>query len=250
MRAASRWTFSACAALAFSTTAVNAQTNPFPLPPKEWGPPVPDARPFTYLLIDRLEYRVRSGTDGWAWEGQAWMGGDLNKFWLKSEGEAEINRGPEAADVQALYARRIAPYWHLQAGVREDARPRPSRTQGVIAVEGLAPYWLNVQASAFLGNGVSGRVEIDYDQLLTQRFILQPRLETNFSGSTDRERGIGSGFTDLELGLRLRYEIRRELAPYIGVSWTRKLGNTADIARQQGRDASETAVIIGVRAWY
>lgn len=156
----------------------------------------------------------------------------------------------EAADVQALYARRISPYWYIQAGLREEPRPRPSRTTGVLALQGLAPYWFDVEASAFFGRGVSGRVGLEFDQLITQRLVLQPRLETNFASTRDTARGVGAGINDVEIGLRLRYEIRRELAPYIGVSWTRTLGATADLARQQGRDVRETAVVLGVRVWY
>jgi copper resistance protein B len=123
--------------------------------------------------------------------------------------------------------------------VRYEARPQPSRTTGVIAIEGLAPYWFEVNASAFIGNGLSGRLEAEYDQLLTQRWILQPRAEVNFSGSSDEERGVRSGMNEVELGLRLRYEIRREFAPYVGINWTRRIG-----------EGSDTAVVLGVRAWY
>ena len=239
------------AALLLGASAALAQQDPFPLPPKEWPQPVMDTERFSYLLLDRFEYRAKSGTDAWAWGAQGWWGGDYNKLWFKSEGEGEWRGAAERADIQALYARRIAPYWHMQAGVRREARPAPSHDQGVLAIQGLAPYWFNVEASAFFGGGnVSGRVEAEYDQLITQRLILQPRIETNFAGSSDAARGVGSGVNDLELGLRLRYEIRRELAPYIGVNWTRKLGGTADLARAAGRDASERAIVLGVRVWY
>lgn len=226
------------------------QPDPFPLPPKEWPKPVPDTKAFTMLLLDRFEYRAKSGKDAWAWDVQGWWGGDYNKFWLKSEGEGEFRGPAERGDLQALYARRVHPFWFVQAGVRADARPQPSRTQGVLAIQGLAPYWFNVEASAFIGNGLSGRFEAEYDQLLTQRWILQPRLETNVSGAEEPERGIGRGINDVELGLRLRYEIRRELAPYVGVNWSRKLGSTAELARAMGKDASETALVLGVRIWY
>jgi copper resistance protein B len=227
-----------------------AQQDPFPLPPRDWPRPVKDTERFTFLLLDRLEYRAKSGKDAWGWDAQGWWGGDYNKLWFKSEGEGEWRGAAESADVQALYARRISPYFHLQAGVRQEARPAPSRNQGVVAVQGLAPYWFNVEGSLFFGNGVSGRFEAEYDQLFTQRLILQPRIETNFSGSADRERGVGSGVNDIELGLRLRYEIRREIAPYIGIEWTRKLGATADLTRDAGHDVSETALVLGVRIWY
>ena len=231
-------------------SALAQQQDPYPLPPKEWPQPVMDTERFTFLLLDRLEYRARSGNDAWAWDAQAWWGGDSNKLWLKSEGEGEWRGAAGHADIQALYARRIAPYWHLQAGVRQEARPEPSRNTGVLAIQGLAPYWFGVEASLFFGNGLSGRLEAEYDQLLTQRLILQPRVHTTFAGSADPERGIGSGVNDVELGLRLRYEIRREIAPYIGINWTRKLGGTADLARAEGHDVSERALVLGLRVWY
>ena len=235
--------------LVFAATSALAQ-DPYPLPPKDWPRPVMDTERFTFVLLDRLEYRAKSGNDAWAWDAQGWWGGDYNKLWLKSEGEGEWRGAAESADVQLLYARRVSPYWHLQAGVRQDARPQPSRNTGVLAIQGLAPYWFGVEASLFFGNGLSGRLEAEYDQLLTQRLILQPRIHTTFAGSSDPERGIGSGVNDVELGLRLRYEIRREFAPYIGVDWKRKFGGTADLARAEGHDVSERALVLGVRVWY
>lgn len=223
----------------------------FPLPPKDWPSPVMDRQANTFLLLDRLEYRWQNGDDAVVWDAQAWYGGDYNKLWLKSEGEDVIGGQTKEADVQALYARRIAPFWHIQAGIRTESQPDPSRNYAVLAIEGLAPYWFDVEASAFLRGGeASGRLEAEYDQLLTQRFILQPRVETNFSTAADPLRGTGSGFTDVELGVRLRYEIKREFAPYIGVTWTRRVGNTADIARSNGEDVSETALVAGVRMWF
>jgi copper resistance protein B len=213
--------------------------DPYPLPPKSWPAPVMDSEPIAFLLLDRLEYRGQSGKDAWAWDAQGWWGGYTHKLWLKSEGEGEVRGRAERADIEALFARRISPYWHLQAGVRYEARPQPSRTTGVIAIEGLAPYWFEVNASAFIGNGLAGRLEAEYDQLLTQRWILQPRAEVNFSGSSDEQRSVRSGMNEIELGLRLRYEIRRELAPYVGINWTRRIG-----------EASVTALVLGVRAWY
>lgn len=220
-------------------TAAAQQVDPYPLPPKDWPEPVMDREPVGLLLLDRLEYHAQSGDDAWAWDAQGWWGGYTNKLWVKTEGEGEVRGPAERADIEALYARRISPYWHVQAGVRHEARPQPSRNTGVIAIEGLAPYWFEVNASAFIGNGLSGRLEAEYDQLLTQRWILQPRAEVNFSGSADEERGVRSGVNDVELGLRLRYEIRREFAPYIGVHWARRVG-----------EGSDTALVLGVRAWY
>ena len=232
-------------------TALAQQQDPFPLPPKEWPKPVPDTQPFSYILLDRFEYRAQKGKNLGMWDAQGWFGGDYNKFWFKTEGEAEAGGRTERAEVQALYARRIHPLWFLQAGVRQEARPQPAENTAVIGVQGLAPYWFNVEAMAFIGkDNLTGRFEAEYDQLLTQRLILQPRLETVFATSSQPERAVGKGINHVELGLRLRYEIRREFAPYVGINWTRRLGETADLVRAQGGDASETALVAGLRVWY
>lgn len=228
-----------------------AQEDRFPPPPKEWASPVADSVPFAFFLLDRLEYRAQKGADALYWDAQAWYGGDYNKLWLKSEGQRTVNGRTTEADLQVLYARRIAPFWHLQGGIRSEVRPGPTQNYGVFALQGIAPYWFNVEASAFIrGGNISGRLEAEYDQLLTQRLIIQPRIDSNFSTTADPARGVGRGINDVVLGLRLRYEIKREFAPYIGITWSRKLGDTADIARGRGEDARSTAVVFGVRAWF
>lgn len=241
----------AASALGMLAMAAQAQPDPFPLPPKDWPSPVMDMQPFTFLQLDRLEYRSQSGRDLRVWDAQAWFGGDLDKLWLKTEGGNEVGGKTEEADLQALYARRIAPFWHVQAGVRRDWRSGVGRNSAVVGIQGLAPYWFEVQAMLFADRkGVSGRLELENDLLLTQRLILQPQLEAQFSGYTDRDRGIGSGIEQVELGLRLRYEIRREFAPYIGVNWARKFGDTASIARSRGEDTGATSLVVGLRVWY
>ena len=237
-------------ALACALSATAAAQEAFPLPPKEWPAPVHDNPIIPFLFVDRLEYRFTQGSDASLWDIQGWVGSDYHKLWLKSEGETRGAR-TEEGDVQALYARLIAPFWYLQAGVRAHLEPKPSRNSVVLAVQGLAPYWFEVEASTFLDEKgkLSARFEAEYDQLLTQRWILQPRIEANFSASRDEERGLGRGFNDVEIGLRLRYEFRRQFAPYIGVSWTRQLGATADIARGENEEVSEKAVVLGVRIW-
>lgn len=210
-----------------------------------------DEQVFSYLLLDRFDYRAQRGKDVVMWDAQGWFGGDYNRLWFKIDGEDEAGGRTDRAEAQALYARRISPYWHVQAGVRQEMRPQPARNSVVIAAQGLAPYWFNVEAMAFIRAGsVSGRLELEYDQLLTQRLVLQPRVETVFSSSAEPERGVGRGLNHVELGLRLRYEIRREFAPYIGINWTRRLGETADLARQQKRDVREAAIVLGLRAWF
>lgn len=242
--------FLAVIAFALAGSAAVAQHDPFPLPPKEWPAPVMDTQPFTLLLLDRLEYHAQPGPGVRVWDAQAWVGGDLNKAWFKTEGESEAG-GSTDWEVQALYARRIAPFWHLQAGVRSDRRSGRTRNAVALGVQGLAPYWFDVEATLFADRkGISGQAEVETDLLLTQRLILQPRFETQFSGYTERARGIGRGIEQVELGLRLRYEIRREFAPYVGINWTRKVGTTASIARSQGEDTRTTSVVVGIRAWY
>lgn len=239
------------AGLAAATPPAFADGHQFPLPPKDWPKPVDDTVPQMFLLGDRIEYQARRGTDARIWDVQGWIGGDYDKLWLKSEGAVEAGRTRDA-EVQALYARRIAPFWYLQTGLRYDDKPLPSRTFGVLALQGLAPQWFNVEASAFLskdGNAWA-RLEAEYELLFTQRLILQPRIETNFAFSRVESAGVGRGFNDVEFGLRLRYEIRREFAPYIGVNWNRKLGDTADLFRRGGEDVKNFSIVAGIRLWY
>ena len=207
---------------------------------------------FSQIMIDMAEIRFRDGRDGFHWDGEGWFGGDRDRLVVKSEGEGAFGEAVEDAEVQALYSRAIGPYFNLQAGVRYDITPNPSRTYLAAGVEGLAPYWFEVEATAFLSDrgDVSARLSAYYDQRITQRLILQPRGELNLAASADRARGIGAGISDLELGLRLRYELAREFAPYVGVAWERKLGDTARYAREDGDGASDLNMVAGVRLWF
>jgi copper resistance protein B len=200
---------------------------------------------------DRLEYRARAGEDGYLWDVQGYYGGDISKFWFKSEGEGSFGEPVEDAEVQALYSRAIAPFFDLQAGVRQDLTG-PERTHAVIGIQGLAPYMFEVDAALFLSTkgDVTARIEAEYDQRLTQRLILQPRAEFNLSAQDIPELGIGSGIDNLELGLRLRYEIVPEFGPYVGVEQEWKLGGSRDYARAAGEDASVTNYVVGVRFWF
>lgn len=200
---------------------------------------------------DRLEYRARAGEDGYLWDVQGYYGGDINKFWFKSESEGSFGEPVEDAEVQALYSRAIGPFFDLQAGVRQDLTG-PERTHAVIGVQGLMPYMFEVDAAAFLSTkgDLTARVEAEYDQRITQRLILQPRAEMNLSAQDIPELGIGSGIDNLELGLRLRYEIVPEFGPYIGVEQEWKLGGSRDYARAAGEDASVTNYVVGVRFWF
>jgi copper resistance protein B len=207
---------------------------------------------FSQIMLDRLEYRMGKGADGYHWEGEGWVGGDINRFAFKTEGEGEIGGRLESAEVQALYSRAIDPWFNLEAGVRHDFRPDPDRTYAVIGIEGLAPYWFEVGAQAFLSTKGDAhlRLEASYDQRITQRLILQPAAELNIAAQDVPELGIGSGLSDVELGLRLRYEFAREFAPYLGINWERKLGDSARFARAEGEGASTTSLVMGVRFWF
>lgn len=209
----------------------------------------------SFVSLNIAEYQVRKGEDGFRWDGEAWFGGDINRLTIKSEGEGAINRGKlfvESAEVQALFSHALDPYWNLQAGVRHDIRPQPSRTYATLGIEGVAPYWIETEAAIFLSNKgeVLGRFEAYYDQRLTQRLILQPRVEINLSAQDVPQTRIGAGISNAEFGLRLRYELAREFAPYVGISHDRKLGRTAGYARADGESVSSTSFVIGLRTWF
>lgn len=208
-----------------------------------------DAARYGALVLDQLEWRKRS--DGFAWEGKAWYGGDYNKLLLKTEGELSDDE-IEHARTEAVWNRVISRWWNLQAGMRHDSGEGPSRTWAAFGVEGLAPYWFDVEATFYLGESgrTALRMEASYDLRLSQRLILQPQLEVNLYGKDDVQRGLGSGLSDLEAGLRLRYEIRREIAPYLGVHWTRLFGETADLAEAAQNDVSEAQFVAGLRVWF
>lgn len=238
--------------IALGAHAQQAPPDPFPLPPKQWPSPVMDTSLIPFLLVDRLEYRWQSDDSRRVWDLQGWVGGDIHKLWLKSEGEEVAGGRTEEANIEVLYARLISPYWHLQIGMREAWRPSPSRTALALGLQGLAPYWFELDATAYLDEegDVSARIEAEYDLRLTQRLILQPRLETQLAAASDRARGIGRGVNEVELGLRLRYEIHRQFAPYVGIAWSRSFGKTADFARDEGADVVQRAIVAGLRVWF
>ena len=204
------------------------------------------------ILFNLAEYQIRDGRDAYRWDGGAWYGGDINRLVLKTEGEGNFGRSLERAELQALYARAIGPFTDFQAGIRYDFKPNPSRVYATVGFESLAPGFFDVEGALFLSSkgDVLGRVEGYYDQRITQRLILQPRLEAEFAAQDVPEDRIGSGLSDLELGLRLRYEVKREFAPYVGVSYERRMGRSARFAREDGEDASSTSLVLGVRTWF
>ncbi len=203
------------------------------------------------LMVERFEARL-GREDAYLWDLQAFWGGDIDKFAIKSEGEGSFDGGGvDDAEIQALWSHAIGPFFDLQAGARVDVEP-DTRSHLVLGVQGLAPYMWHVDAAAFLSDrgDLTARIEAEYDQKLTQRLILQPRAEFNLAAQDIAERGIGAGLSSFEAGLRLRYEIVREFAPYVGVEWEQKLGETRRIARADGERASSVAVLLGIRAWY
>ena len=207
----------------------------------------------TAVIIDRLEAGFGDDGETWLWDVQGWSGGDINRFWWKSEGEGDFDDGLEKTELQALYSRAVTPFWDVQAGVRQDFRPDgEDTTHLVLGLQGLAPHWWEIDAAAFLSaeGDLTARVEAEYNQRITQRWILQPRLEIAASASDIPEMEIGSGLSSIEAGLRLRYEFRKEFAPYVGVEWTGSFGKTADFLEADGRSSQNTRLVVGLRAWF
>jgi copper resistance protein B len=207
---------------------------------------------FHQVFFNLAEFQARKGENGYRWDGEAWFGADINRLTLKTEGEGGVRSGIDSAEVQALYSHAIGPYFNLQAGVRHDFQPSPTRTYATIGFQGLAPYMFEVGGAVFLSNkgDVLARLEGYYDQRITQRLILQPRAELNFSAQDVPENRYGAGLVNAELGLRLRYEIARQFAPYIGISYDAKTGRSADFARADGKDPTTTAFVAGVHFWF
>ncbi|WP_226698505.1 copper resistance protein B [Qipengyuania flava] len=200
---------------------------------------------------DRVEYRSREDADGYLFDLQGYYGGDLDKFWFKSEGEGSFGEEIEGAEVQALYSRAIAPFFDLQAGIRQDFAPI-DRTYAVVGIQGLAPYLFEIDAAAFLSDkgDLTARVEAELDQRITQRLVIQPRVEASFSAQDVPELGIGAGLDSIEAGVRLRYHVAREFAPYIGIDQEWRIGKSANYARNEGEDPSVTNYVVGVRFWF
>jgi copper resistance protein B len=208
---------------------------------------------FTRVLVDELEYRAKNGSDLVVWEGEARIGNDDHQVALKSRGEYTLDTDAfTSAEFQLLYMRPVDPFTDIAVGLRHDIKPEPTRSYAVLGFNGLAPQWLEFDASAFLSNkgDASARLEVEYDFLLTQRLVLQPGAKLNVALSDDRPTGIGAGVSDAELGLRLRYELTREFAPYIGINWERKFGKTAQFARDEGEKANEVSGVVGVRLMF
>ncbi|MEZ5318133.1 MAG: copper resistance protein B [Vicinamibacterales bacterium] len=203
-----------------------------------------------FVLFDQLEWQADGSERGASWDTRGWIGRDLDRFWFRTDGHADGGRvGDAYADL--LYGRAIARWWDVVAGVRQDVRPGPARTWAAIGIQGLAPYWFEVEGTAYVGTGgrTHFRFEGEYELLLSNRLILQPLVEIEVYGKSDPERGIGTGLSQVDAGLRVRYELRRELAPYLGVTWDRKFFGTADAARAAGERTGGARFVVGLRFW-
>jgi len=215
-----------------------------------------DTARFGKVMVDQLEWRNGDTGEGrGTWDAQAWYGGDYNKLWLKSEGKyvaSGNDTGVRDADVEVLWDRVISRWWNLQAGARQDLGPDQSRTWASVGIEGLAPQWFEIGAAFYVSDAgrTAARLKAQYDLLLTQRLVLQPFVEANLYGRSDRQHEIGSGLSDVEISARLRYEVRRELAPYVGVVWLRRFGGTANLVRAAGGEASDLELTMGLHFWF
>ncbi|MFA6901760.1 MAG: copper resistance protein B [Gallionellaceae bacterium] len=204
------------------------------------------------LMINRLE-RAKTKDDTYfsAYDMQGWVGKDYDRLVIKAEGEIDEGKIHEAR-TELLWSHAISAYWDAQMGMRHDSGIDPSRNWLAVGMQGLAPYWFEVDATVYAGD--QGRTALrlsgEYELLLTQKLILQPRIEASFYGMKDEERGIGAGLNNVVTGLRLRYEIRREFAPYVGMDWLSKHGETADYATAAGRNTHEANVVAGLRMWF
>lgn len=215
------------------------------------GMDMADNAPLGMLLINQLETFHGRDANGQSWEAEGWYGNDENKLWVRTEGERSRGK-QEDGDVEAFWNHDIATFWSTQLGVRQELGEGPNRSWAAFGVQGLAPHWFEVEATGYLGASgrTAARLRVDYEMLLTQRLILQPETEINLYGNNDPQRRLGSGVSDLQLGLRLRYEIRRQFAPYIGVNWVRRVGTTADYARQDHHPVLDRQIVAGVRIWF
>ena len=221
----------------------------------DFGPIMPpmhaDGHHFGSLLVDRLESVQTRDNTSTEYDLHAWYGGDYDRAVLKAEGDYDGGRIQDA-HTDLLWGHAVAAYWDTQLGVRYDSGVGPERSWLAFGVQGLAPYWFEVDIAAYLGEGGRSalRLEAEYELLLTQKLILQPRIEANIYGKRDAARELGSGLSDLAAGVRLRYEIRRELAPYLGIERAAKFGGTADHAREAGERTRETRLVAGLRFWF
>lgn len=208
---------------------------------------------FAHALFNQFEGRTDGSNSELRWDGEGWIGTDLSRLWLKSEGFANSSLVSDG-DVEVLYDRALPRlrYFDWQAGIREDLDSGPKRTWVAVGIEGLAPGFFEFEPTLYFRDGgrVAGRLTGSYDLLITQRLIAQPEIEMNFYSKSDPRRQLGTGLSDLDTGIRVRYEIRRKFAPYVGFAYTRDFGETANLVRQSGEYAVAPRFIFGLRVWY
>jgi copper resistance protein B len=204
-----------------------------------------------FVLFDQLEWQFARGANGLNVDSRGWVGRDRDRLWFRAEGDG---RGGAVDEAQAhvFYGRQVSRWWDLVAGIRQDVRPGDPQTWAAIGVEGLAPYWFEIEATAYLGAGArtEARLKVEYDLLITNHLILQPLVELDVAGKSDPERGIGAGVSSTDAGVRLRYEWRREIAPHVGVTWSRKWGKTAEFAEAEGEGRGGVRLVTGLRLWF
>ncbi|MEQ1760660.1 MAG: copper resistance protein B [Vicinamibacterales bacterium] len=204
-----------------------------------------------FALFDQLEWQRANGVNHLNLDARGWVGRDSNRVWFRAEGDGD-RHGVGDAQAHALYGRQVSRWWDLVAGIRQDFSPGAAQAWAAVGVQGLAPYWFDVEATAYVGASgrTHARVEVEYEVLVTNRLVVQPLFEMELYGRTDAQRAVGAGLSTTDAGLRLRYEFRRELAPYVGMTWNRKWGKTADFARAAGEDTAGARVVSGVRLWF
>ena len=207
--------------------------------------------PLGMLLIDQLEAFHSRDANGQNWEAQGWYGNDSDKLWVRTEGERRRGKFDDD-DLEVFWNHNIAVYWSTQLGVRQDLGEGSRRTWAAFGVQGLAPYWFELEATGYVSASghTAARLRVDYELLFTQQLILQPELEANLYGKDDPLQRIGSGLSDVQFGLRLRYEIHRQFAPYIGVNWVRRIGTIAGYARQDRQPVLDRQIVAGLRLWF
>lgn len=204
-----------------------------------------------YVLFDQFEWQSGAGANGPALDMRGWVGRDRDRLWFRAEGDGSDGE-VEEAQTHLLYGRQISRWWDIVGGIRQDFRPGPAQTWAAFGVQGTAPYFFDLEATAYIG--ASGRThfrfEVEYELLLTNRLIAQPLFETEIYGKSDPEHEFGAGLAFTDLGVRLRYEFKREFAPYVGVTWKNKWGETADLARADGKDTGGVRFVTGLRTWF
>ena len=215
------------------------------------GHAVHDQALHSFVLLDQFEWQAASEGGTISLDSKGWIGRDRNRLWFRAEADAQQGRIADA-QTHILYGRQFSRWWDIVAGIRQDFKPGPQQTWAVVGIQGLAPYRFEIEASAYVGASgrTHARCKVEYELLLTNRLVLQPLVEAEIYGKSDSERGVGAGLSTTESGFRLRYEIRREVAPYFGVVWSNTWGRTADFAKAAGEDTGGARWVTGMRLWF